>query len=175
MKTDPKEKRVPIKWVVFTVGMIGFCTLCFISVYLFGSFMSLMASTTDYISTSVPSQPTRSGTSIPSRPTRGSTSSDAGYYVDLVDWDWKLSSSGDYVEVSGTVKNTHPSKPICFVRIRSRLQDRQGNDLNADWTYADSGTIRPNSSSPFSLFYKYVEGADTIHVAIESASFDLCN
>lgn len=150
-----------MKRVILIVGLL---IVCIGLAFFFSSFGDSVDRVFNDINTRVPSQPS-------DRP----SSTDPSDYVEIVDWDWEISGSGNYIDVTGTVKNTHDSKSICRVRLTSRLKDSRGNDLNTDWSYADSSTIRPNSSSPFNIFYKYVDDADKVTIGVESASYSLCN
>lgn len=80
--------------------------------------------------------------------------------------DVSVSISGDNYYITGTVTN-ETKKTVYFVKVRITLEDKEGNVLNTDSTYAvgDEG-LRPGETSVYECYTKYIAGADSVRAQI---------
>lgn len=73
-----------------------------------------------------------------------------GHSVELTDWTWYTSGSGNYVYVDGMLTNIS-SRPMCYVEIHIATYDEEKNLLSTDWTYVDMDYIAPGGSTTFKV------------------------
>lgn len=94
------------------------------------------------------------------------------YYLKILEWDCATNSIDDTV-FTGKIANTHPIKAIRSVQIRGAIFNDKNQQINTNWSYADSDVIPANSISTFDI---YVDNpgreGKSCKIRIESARFD---
>lgn len=66
----------------------------------------------------------------------------------------KVTHSGNYAYISGTVTNTGTYQ-VKYVKVRAACKDYRGNIIDTDWTYAvDSSWLNPGESKKFEMMVK---------------------
>jgi len=84
-------------------------------------------------------------------PTTTTTPVPGGLQVDIPEWNWFLSASGNYVEVQGTVQNIS-DKSMRFVEIHVIFRDKDENFLGTDSGFAEADVLSPGSLTTWSIF-----------------------
>lgn len=70
--------------------------------------------------------------------------------IDLLDWTWYRSRTGNYIYVDGEVRNTG-TKSLGFVEITLKLLDADEKLLSTDSGYIEAQVLRPGATSTFKI------------------------
>jgi hypothetical protein len=83
---------------------------------------------------------------------------------DILITSWDHSRDGDYITITGTVKNIS-DKDISYYEVGISFMDSLGNVLDTDWT--NGSDVGPGESQEFSTMHSYSSDYDKIKVYIK--------
>jgi|GEM_PF-5270818 len=83
--------------------------------------------------------------------------------IELGEWTWYPSASGNYINVDGSIKNISDHE-ISSVHIFFELRDANDKLLANESTYTDLPSIGPNQSSTFKLFAERPPGLYVVKI-----------
>lgn len=70
--------------------------------------------------------------------------------IEVTEWAWRPSVSGNYIEIQGVVKNVSEG-PMRRVRIYAILRDADHNFLSTDWSYINVDVLLPGEEATWSI------------------------
>jgi len=91
-----------------------------------------------------------------------------GPTVDIVEWTWYESQTGNYIYVDGVVENVS-DRPVSWVELYVELRDKDNKLLATDSGYIDADRLNPGQESTFKLMTRNMPGTEW--VVIKSISW----
>jgi hypothetical protein len=84
--------------------------------------------------------------------------------VEIVDWAWRNSASGDYLDISGILRNTS-DHTLSFIQVFVIMKDAQGKFLATDSGYADVDRLPPGAQSTWKIFARDPGGVERVAIS----------
>ncbi len=84
--------------------------------------------------------------------------------IDIVDWTWYLSESGNYIYVDGVIKNVS-ARAMRLVEVHVELLDKSGRLLAVDSAYASPSSLGPGQRSNFKVMTANRQGLHFVSIS----------
>jgi hypothetical protein len=84
-----------------------------------------------------------------------------GPTVDIVEWTWYRSETGNFIYVDGVVKNVS-DRPVAWVELHIELRDKNKKLLATDSDYIDADRLNPGQESTFKLMTPNMPGTEWV-------------
>lgn len=91
------------------------------------------------------------------------------YSLELIDWHWNQSESGNYIRVEGIIKNISEYR-MEYVQAVATLLTKDGEFITSDNSYIEYTTLMPQQTSPFSVLMNYNPLVHTVRIEFKGES-----